>query len=168
MIIYRDAVPADAAALAALFARCFTDTFGHLYARADLAAFLADNGQDRWAVQFADPDYATRLGEVDGRAVAFAKLGPPALPVRRRRPSAELRQLYVLADQHGTGAGQTLMDWTIATARARGAADLFLSVYIENHRARRFYERQGFVSVGAYIFQVGNQEDEDVLMRLSL
>jgi len=168
MIVFRDAGPGDAATLAALFAQSFTDTFGTLYDPADLAAFLAGHTPAHWATQLADPAYAIRIGEADGAAAAFVKLGPPSLPVERTRPSIELRQLYVLSEHKGTGAAQAAMDWTIATARARGAEDLFLSVYVDNHRARRFYERYGFERVGRYHFMVGNHADEDDLMRLAL
>ena len=44
------------------------------------------------------------------------------------------------------------MDWTIATARARGASELILSVYVDNHRAKAFYTRYGFVDIGRYDF----------------
>lgn len=168
MIIYRDAVPGDAATLAALFAHCFTDTFGALYDPADLAAFLAGQSAAQWAAQLADPGYAIRIGEDGDAAVALIKLGPPALPVARPRPSIELRQLYLLPAYKGSGAAQAAMDWAIATARARGAQDLFLSVYVDNHRARRFYERYGFERVGRYQFMVGAHADEDDLMRLAL
>ena len=168
MIVYRDATPGDAAALVALFARSFTDTFGALYDPADLAAFLAGHTVAHWDAQLADPAYAIRVGEADGVAAAFAKLGPPSLPVERTRPSIELRQLYLLSAHKGSGAAQAAMDWAIATARARGAQDLFLSVYIDNHRARRFYERYGFERIGSYHFMVGNHADEDDLMRLAL
>ena len=60
------------------------------------------------------------------------------------------------------------MAWVIATARERGAADLFLSVFIDNHRARRFYARYGFEEVGSYAFMVGTHADEDIVMRLGL
>ena len=168
MIVWRDAVPGDGPRLATLFARCFTDTFGHLYHPRDLAMFLKGQGPYGWISQLANPAFAVRLGEVEGEPVAFAKLGPPALPVERRGRSAELRQLYVLSGHHGSGAGQLLMDWAIDTARGRGADELFLSVYVENHRALRFYRRQGFEPVGSYAFMVGNHRDEDVLMRLTL
>ena len=168
MIEFRDAAAGDAETLAALFARSFTDTFGALYDPADLATFLAGHTPAQWAAQLADPAFAIRIGEADGIAAAFVKLGPPSLPVERPRPSIELRQLYVLPEHKGTGAAQAAMDWTIATARTRGAQDLFLSVYIDNHRARRFYERYGFERIGRYAFMVGNHADEDDLMRLAL
>jgi len=168
MIEYRDAGAGDAATLAALFAEAFTDTFGTLYHPADLAAFLAGHTAAHWTAQLADPAYAIRIGEAEGVAGAFVKLGPPSLPIERTRPSIELRQLYVLPAHKGSGAAQAAMDWVIATARARGAQDLFLSVYIDNHRARRFYERYGFERIGSYHFMVGNHADEDDLMRLAL
>ena len=60
------------------------------------------------------------------------------------------------------------MRWVIATAKARGAEDLYLSVFVDNHRARRFYERYGFTFVGTYAFMVGTHADEDHVMRLPL
>ena len=80
-------------------------------------------------------------------------------------PMIELRQLYLTADQQGSGLAGAKV---IATARDRGARELFLSVYVDNHRARRFYERYGFADVGRYTFMVGNHADEDHLMRLGL
>ena len=168
MMMYRDAVPADAAALARLGRDSFVETFGDLYRPDDLAAFLDNHSEANWATQLADPAYRIRIGEADGRAAAYAKLGPPSLPFEPRGRSIELRQLYVLAPWHGSGAGQALMDWAIATARSTGAQDLYLSVFVDNHRARRFYERQGFERVGTYAFMVGTQADEDHVMRLAL
>ena len=43
-----------------------------------------------------------------------------------------------------------------------------LSVYVDNHRARRFYEKRGFEEVGQYKFMVGNHEDDDRIMRVKL
>ena len=53
-------------------------------------------------------------------------------------------------------------------ARAQGARELYLSVYVDNHRARRLYERYGFTFVAPYAFMVGAQADEDHIMRLAL
>ena len=165
---YRDATAADAAALDALFRQSFAATFGHLYAPTDLAAFFAEFTPARWLQELASPDHAFRIAEQDGALVGYAKIGPEALPIERRGPAIELRQLYLAEAAKGTGVAHALMDWAIATARARGAAELWLSVYVDNHRAKRFYDRYGFEDVGAYAFMVGAHEDEDRLMRLVL
>ena len=60
------------------------------------------------------------------------------------------------------------MDWALGEASSRGALELYLTVFIDNHRARRFYDRYGFEAVGRYEFMVGNHADEDVIMRKAL
>lgn len=114
---YRRAAPEDAAALAALGRRSFTETFGHLYKPEDLAAFLANHSKEGWAGVLSDPSFAVRVAEVDGAAVAYAKLGPPSLPFEPRGPSIELRQFYVLAPWHGSGIAAGLMQWAMARRR---------------------------------------------------
>ncbi len=167
-VAFRDATVADAAALAEIGARSFTETFGHLYQPADLALFLQNHTVDSWAAELADHSFTVRIGECDAALVAYAKLGPPKLPFRPRGRAAELRQFYVLKPWQGSGAAQILLDWVIATARAQEADDLYLSVFTDNHRARRFYEKAGFESDGAYAFMVGSHADEDIVMRLGL
>lgn len=168
MIDYRDATVADAGALAALFAETFTATFGHLYTADNLAAFLATADRDGWERELRDPAYRVRIAEEDGVAIGYVKLGPPKLPFAPRGPSAELRQLYVRAGHHGAGIAPALMDWAIAAARAGGARDLYLSVFVDNARAKRFYAKLGFERVGSYAFMVGDHADEDDVMRLAL
>jgi len=164
----RNPTVADAEAIAALMADCFTATFGSLYDPVDLASFLDALTVERWRAELSDPAFAFLLAEDDGTAVGFAKLGPRSLPVEPAGPMIELRQLYLRDSQHGSGLAARMMDWVLATARDRGARELFLSVYVDNHRARRFYERYGFAEIGIYTFMVGTHADEDHLMRLAL
>jgi GNAT superfamily N-acetyltransferase len=166
-IIYRDATEADAGALAELFRESFCATFGHLYTPANLATFLAGHGPEQWVEQLRDEAIPVRIAESDG-LVGLAKLGPLKLPVETEAPAMELRQIYVLHRMHGAGVGVQLMDWAIAEARRRGAAELYLSVYTDNFRAQRFYEKYGFVAVGPYVFMVGDHADEDIIMKLVL
>ena len=165
---YRTAVPNDSELLAALFRESFRDTFGHLYDPGDLALFLDGHTAGHWREQLESADFAVRLVEEDERLVGFVKLGPLKLPVEPRGKAVELRQLYVLGPWQGSGVSRELMDWLIAEARRRGAGELYLSVFTQNRRARRFYTRYGFEDVGPYAFMVGNQADEDIMMRLSL
>lgn len=160
--------PEEAATLAALARRCFTETFGHLYRPDDLALFLDAQSTERWHGELTDPDFAIMVPYDSAEPVGFAKLGPIAMPVESTGPAMELRQFYLLASEQGTGLAQRLMQWAIDEARARSARELFLSVFVDNTRARRFYERIGFERVGRYVFMVGTQADEDDLMRLAL
>lgn len=168
MIAYRDAVIDDAPAIDALFRRSFIDTFAHLYEPNDLAAFLAGFTAEDWREELADPGFAFRLAEDEGALAGFAKVAPVSLPAEPAGPAAELRQFYVLEPWQGGGIAPVLMDWVLAEARRRGAGELYLSVYVGNHRAKRFYARYGFEAVGRYDFMVGSHADEDIVMRLEL
>ncbi len=166
--VTRAAHEADLPIVDRLFRNGFVETFGQLYSAEDLALFLGRFTLEAWRAEFADRRYAFRIGERDGEPLGFAKLGPVKLPVDPSVEAVELHQLYVLRSAHGSGLGAALMDWVIDTARRRGAGEIFLSVFTQNPRARRFYERYGFDVVRPYHFMVGNQADEDVIVRLAL
>lgn len=166
--IWRDAGPDDAATLGAIGRQSFVETFGHLYSPENLAAFLENHAEENWRRELSDPRYAVRLGFVDGANAAYIKLGPPSLPFTPPRDSIELRQFYILKPWQGAGLAPAMMDWVFAEARLRGAREVYLSVFTENHRARRFYDKQGFEPVGRYDFMVGTHADEDIVMRRSL
>lgn len=168
--LYRPAEAADAAALAAFANASFVATFGHLYPPEDLAVFLAESYDA--AIQHAeilDPETDHLLAWRGETLCGFAKLGREklgqALP---GRPALELHRLYVAEAEKGQGTAHELLRWAIGRARARGARDLLLSVFSENHRARRFYAKYGFQDVAPYIFRVGSIEDADLICRLDL
>jgi ribosomal protein S18 acetylase RimI-like enzyme len=168
MIAYRDAGPEDSAALADLHRRSFAETFAHLYRPEDLEAFLGQLTEEGFRAELLDGLHRIRFAEADGEPVAFVKLGPITLPVEPARPALEFRQLYVLKAWQGAGVAQALSEWAIGQARSRGAEELYLSVFTENHRAKAFYRRYGFTYVGPYKFMVGEQADEDEIWKLEL
>jgi len=170
VIVYRDAVPADGAGLAAMAKRSFTDTFGTLYRPEDLAVFLDQTfGEKGLPAQLSGSAYTVRVAvDEAGEIVGFAKIGPVVFPGEWPATAIELHQLYVRGDQHGAGVGPALMDWAIDVARADARTEMILSVYVDNARAIRFYERYGFVEIGRYVFMVGEQPDDDRIMRLVL
>ena len=167
-VTYRDATAADLPAIDRVFRTSFCETFAHLYRPEDLAAFLGKFTPEAWAEEYDDPRYRFRLAEVDGNVAGYVKLGPSALPIDTSRRAIELRQIYVLKDHHGSGLARALTEWAIDQVRLAGFEELYLTVYKDNHRARRFYDRHGFEAVGPYAFMVGNQADEDIIMRKAL
>lgn len=167
-INYRDATAADLPAVDTLFRDSFTATFGHLYKPADLAAFLGKFTPAAWQEEFATPGLALRIAEDEGGLLGYCKTGPVTLPVEPGAPAIELRQLYLHERGKGSGAAQTLMDRAIAEAKATGAARMVLSVYVDNHRAQRFYARYGFREIGKYEFRVGDHVDDDRIWSLDL
>ncbi|MFI7016522.1 GNAT family N-acetyltransferase [Streptomyces sp. NPDC050164] len=62
---------------------------------------------------------------------------------------AELYAVYVHPEHLGQGAGQALLEESVARCSTAGHARLLLWVLKANERARRFYERAGFRADGA-------------------
>jgi ribosomal protein S18 acetylase RimI-like enzyme len=164
----RSAAREDLPSIDRLFRESFRATFAHLYAPEDLASFLGTFTAKGWQAEFDDPSFAFQVGERDGEIVGYCKVGPTSLPHTEPNGTVELRQLYLGKDAQGSGLAQALMDWALDEARRRRARQLYLSVYVANHRAKRFYTRYGFEEIGPYAFMVGNHADEDIVMRLSL
>ena len=164
----------DAAALSAMAQASFCDTFAYRdYPPEDLAGFLASAmGPARYAAQIADPAYALRVvRNLSNEIIGFIKMGPNDLPLHgddQADAVRELHQLYLLPAAKGTGMADFLMNWGLEWARAEGAKWLYLSVYIENIRAQKFYARHGFSEVGKNPFWVGSTCDDDRIWRRTL
>jgi ribosomal protein S18 acetylase RimI-like enzyme len=171
-IVYRPPTAADTEALCQLGRDTFIETFGHLYSEKDLNHFLVTVfGPEGMPVEMKDPGLAFLVAEDAGQLVGYCKVGTLYTEVEGIDPtrrSLELRQLYVRRSHHGHGVAQALMDWGIEELRRRGAEDVYLSVYSDNHRAQKFYARYGFVEVGRNLFMVGDQADDDRIWKLSL
>lgn len=163
----RRATVDDAPLLSALAARTFTESFGHLYPREDLEAFLAEAYDvRRQRTILAHPGYAVWLLEADGEAIGHAAAGPCGLP----HPEAalgdgEIKRLYLVRGWQGAGHGARMMEAAMAWLLRDGPRTLWVGAWSQNHGAQRFYARYGFGRVGDYVFPVGRVRDLEYILR---
>ena len=78
----------------------------------------------------------------------------------------EVQRIYVLQNFHGKNIGQLLLDEVKNIAKSTGVDSVWLGVWEENHRAIRFYTKNGFVVFDKHVFIMGNDEQTDLLMQL--
>lgn len=141
----------SAADLCAMARRAFSDAFGRLYDPEAFTRFLDETYGPNGAMERDLSDHLIhwRVAAIADRPIAYAKLAPLAAPAPRPLPGAiELRQIYVLSAWHGRGVADELMRWTLTTAKAQQAPEIYLTVFDHNVRAKRFYSRYGFSEVG--------------------
>jgi len=121
----RQATTADAAAIADVYLASFGATYAFPLAHTDdeVRAWIRDT--------LAADRTETWVALERGRIVGMMVVGP-----------GDLDQLYVAPDRLGAGIGSRLLD----TAKQRSPAGLTLYTFQVNERARRFYERNGFVA----------------------
>jgi GNAT superfamily N-acetyltransferase len=164
----RAARPGDAALLAALGARTFTEIFGHLYPPEDLASFLAQAySPERLAAYLTDPRAAAWILEsAEGEAIGYALVGACDLPHPEVTAACgELKRLYVLAAHRGGGRGGRLLEAALSWLEARGRRPIWIGVWSENLGAQKLYGRMGFEKVGEYEFPVGRTRDREFILR---
>lgn len=169
--VLRAAVPADAAALSLVAGATFLEAFRDLLPGPDIVAHCtAKSSPAAFAEWLGDGDSIVTLAEqpITATPLAYTVLTAPHLPVPTTGEDVELKRIYALASTHGTGLGDALLAQALADARATGRTRMLLGVHPENRRARRFYERHGFVVVGERLFQVGTQTLLDPIYARSL
>jgi GNAT superfamily N-acetyltransferase len=121
----RRAAVDDAAGIADLFLDSFHATYAFPLAH-------PDDEVRGWIRDRLIPNDEVWVADDDGRVVAMLALAP-----------GWVEQLYVAPDRLGEGLGSRLIE----LAKSRQPDGLQLWTFQVNERARRFYERHGFVAV---------------------
>lgn len=80
----------------------------------------------------------------------------------------EIQRIYVLQAYHGKKVGQLLIDKALEEAKKTSCTYVWFGVWEENHRAIRFYSKNGFIKFDTHIFKMGDDEQKDWLMKLEL
>lgn len=80
----------------------------------------------------------------------------------------EIERIYVLKEFHGKNVGQVLYEKAIEIAQQKNVDYVWLGVWEENPRAIRFYSKNGFIEFDKHIFQLGDDAQTDIMMKLEL
>ena len=161
----RRAALSDAAVLAELAARTFTETFASDNSPADLAAHLRNSyGLAQQSAEIEDPDVTTLLALQREDAIGFAQVRRKAAPscVIGECP-IELHRFYLTQSAQGKGFAAPLMLAARAAAQELGGHHIWLGVWERNPRAIAFYLKSGFVQAGSHVFTVGSDRQTDFL-----
>ncbi|PEN16592.1 GNAT family N-acetyltransferase [Rothia dentocariosa] len=148
----------------------FIETFSEANKAEDIDRYLAKNfSEDQLARELSNPNSFFYVAEVNGNVVGYLKLNTAHAQTEPQAADAlEIERIYVLGSYHGGGVGQALYHHAMSVAEDRKASYVWLGVWEHNHRALRFYEKNGFIAFGTHIFQLGNDQQTDILMKKSV
>lgn len=160
----RPALASDAPALGLLAMHVFVDTYATAGIRADLAReALAVHGPEAFARNLADPALRVLVAEHGDAVLGFAETRRDAAA-----GAVELTRLYVLPSAHRQGIASALIDAVEARERASGAAELWLTVWDGNAKARAFYAARGFAETGSSSYEFEGRVYTDIVCRKRL
>jgi diamine N-acetyltransferase len=77
----------------------------------------------------------------------------------------EIERIYVLQAFVGKGLGAALMQVGLDFAKTAGKSAIWLGVWEHNVKAIRFYEKHGFEVFDKHIFWVGDDPQQDLILR---
>ena len=80
----------------------------------------------------------------------------------------EIERIYVLQEFQGKNIGQLLYEKAKQVATEKNAEYVWLGVWEENEKAIKFYTKNGFVAFDKHIFKLGDDEQTDIMMKLTL
>ena len=168
----RSAVLEDAPTLARLGSQTFSETFGHLFQhhQEDLSRYLTCTFKEakiRDSLIRGASHYWMALA--DDVPVGYARLEyRPIANSHTTSEDAQLQQIYVLRDYLSHRIGLPLLQAARCRARVLEAGSVWLSVFCDNGRAIRFYQKHGFVPFGKDTVTIGSQDFDMRLMRAEL
>jgi ribosomal protein S18 acetylase RimI-like enzyme len=149
-IVVRDAVVADAPSIAAVHVAGWRWAYDGLMPASLLGELSVDRRAEGWVRSLTDalPRSVNLVAETDGSVIGFISLGAgrddDADPV-----DGELMAIYISPQLAGTGVGSRLHDEGLVQLAGQGFGVARLWVLDSNARARRFYERHGWLADGA-------------------
>jgi diamine N-acetyltransferase len=82
--------------------------------------------------------------------------------------SLEIERIYVKQKFHKHGLGKFLLNKAVDMAKELDKKELWLGVWEKNENAIAFYKKMGFVQTGVHSFQMGDEEQMDLIMTKTL
>lgn len=159
----RPATLDDARSIAAVKVATWQATYAGVVPQVVLDAMDVDEHTRMWEQWLSAEDNAVFVAEQEGNVVGFVNVGP----CRDPQGIGELYAIYVRPEAWSTGAGLALMDAGVDWLAERWP-EAVLWVAEENPRARRFYERYGWIAGESRIEEVApGAAIPEVLYRLS-
>jgi ribosomal protein S18 acetylase RimI-like enzyme len=156
---FRPARPEDAPQIAALASAVWIDTYATEGVTSVIAGYvLGEFTPERVRARLDHPGRRTWVAEEDAGIVGYADLQldratPELGPVRQ----AEVEHVYVCERHVRKGLGSRLLRLCCDHAFGAGCEAVWLTVWSENVRARRFYEAAGWEGIGDTQFRLGDR-----------
>ena len=156
MISILAATSNDALLLSEIGSLSLVESHGHSAPEADIKHYVQTNmSEEAFLQELSNPDHLYHIIFSDGQPAGYSKmmLNTPHENVPEQNVT-KLGRIYVLKEFYGRNIGIELFKHIVALSKAHQQAGLWLNVWVENHRAIKFYQKQGFEIVGKYDFEV--------------
>ena len=148
----------------------FRETFEEVNSEEDMQKYLDENlSLERLKNELENLDSEFYFIENENKNLGYLKLNfGNAQTEKVEENYFEIERIYVLKAFLGQKIGQILFDKAIEIGREKNLEYVWLGVWEENHRAIKFYEKNGFKVFGKHKFVLGEDVQTDLLMKMKI
>lgn len=160
----------DLEALRNLSIQTFKETFEEVNTEEDMQKYLDENlSIEKLKTELENPNSEFYFAENNDEILGYLKLNfKDAQTEKVEENHFEIERIYVLKAFLGQKIGQILFDKAIEIGREKNLEYVWLGVWEENHRAIRFYGKNGFEIFGKHDFVLGEDVQTDLLMKMKI
>lgn len=160
----------DLETLRNLSIQTFKETFEEVNTEEDMQKYLDENlSIKKLKTELENPNSEFYFAENNDEILGYLKLNfKDAQTEKLAENHFEIERIYVLKAFLGQKIGQILFDKAIEIGREKNLEYVWLGVWEENHRAIRFYEKNGFEIFGKHDFVLGEDVQTDLLMKMKI
>lgn len=142
--------------------KIYEESWKHAYKNIIPQDYLDSIEEGRWVAALDMCDWYTLVCVDNGKYI-----GTSSFYKSRFEPYpdyGEIISIYLLPEYIGKGYGTELLETVISELKSQGYKEIFLWVLDDNLAAKKFYEKQGFLSTGNYIDDtIGGKELREVM-----
>jgi ribosomal protein S18 acetylase RimI-like enzyme len=161
---------ADIDALQQLSRQTFFESFSALNTEENMTTYLREGfSAEKLTAELHNAASQFYFAELDGLAIGYLKINEGAAQTELKDDKGlEIERIYVSAAFQGKKIGQLLYDYAVDIALQGKYDYIWLGVWEENQKAIKFYKKNGFVEFDKHLFILGDDEQTDIMMKLSL
>ena len=157
----------DAEVIVDLSRKTFFDTFASKNTKEDMDKYLDEKfSLNVVRSELNDPSTVFFLASINEEPIGYSKSKQNKIPAAADNDNAlEIERLYVSKDHQNKKIGAILLKENIKHAEKKTLDTVWLGVWEHNPKAIEFYKRWGFEVFDKHIFVLGNDPQNDLLMR---
>lgn len=147
--------------------KTFAETFSESNSEEDMRKYLEESfAKEKLIEEIQNPNTAFYFATWNEKVIGYLKLNFSEMQTEIKDNQAiEIERIYVLKEFHGKKIGQILYQKAFEIAQQHLVKYIWLGVWEKNEKAIQFYKKNGFEAFEQHIFQLGNDEQIDILMR---
>ncbi len=148
----------------------FSETFSSTNTEEDMKKYLDESFSiEKITAELNNTNSEFYFAKKEEKIIGYLKLnfGDSQTELKDNK-ALEIERIYVLKEFHGQQVGQILYEKAIQRGIQKNVHYVWLGVWEKNLRAIHFYKKNGFIEFDKHIFNLGNDKQIDIMMKLEI